>query len=121
MMPMSTTGTSKRLFDASHENGLVTCHGAYAGPMPYRMLFLACLRALSTLQLLALLRKELAQEFQWFLWPAIILVIARLVLELWESYSVVTKCFIASSKCGVTCAFKYCRAGAPCSVACTGI
>jgi hypothetical protein len=36
------------------------------------------------------------------------------------SGSFVAKCFIASSKCGVTCWFKYTRVGLPCATGCVG-
>lgn len=36
------------------------------------------------------------------------------------SGSFVAKCFIASSKCGVTCWFRYTRVGLPCGMGCVG-
>lgn len=36
------------------------------------------------------------------------------------SGSLVAKCFIASSRCGVTCWFRYTRVGLPCGIGCVG-
>lgn len=36
------------------------------------------------------------------------------------SGSLVARCFIASSRCGVTCWFKYTRVGLPCGIGCVG-
>jgi hypothetical protein len=50
------------------------------------------------------------------------LFIARNSLKNFNGFSgsFVAKCFIASSKCGVTCWFKYTRVGLPCGIGCVG-
>lgn len=74
----------------------------------------------SALQLQALLRKVLAQKLERFLRPMMALALLFCCSVHAKAYSSVTKCFMPSNKCGVTCEFRYCRAGAPWSMACTG-